>query len=98
MGQIALIVTVQVLVMALIMLGYPAALNRYVGELLGAGRSGEAHWLVNRVLCYAIPMSLAAFGILAAGSLVGGGPRRSVAPRRSRRRRSACCTRSRARS
>jgi O-antigen/teichoic acid export membrane protein len=74
MGQITLIVTVQVLVMSLIVLGYPTALSRYVGELLGAGRIGEAHWLVNRVLLYAAPMTLAAFGIVAAGSLVGGGP------------------------
>jgi O-antigen/teichoic acid export membrane protein len=74
MGQIALIVSVQVLVMALIMLGFPTALNRYVGELLGAGRSGEAHWLVNRVMRYTIPMSLAAFAIMAAGSLIASGP------------------------
>lgn len=74
MGQITLIVTVQVLVTTVIMLGFPTALNRYVGELLGAGRIGEAHWLVNRVLRYAIPMSLAAFGIVAAGSLLASGP------------------------
>jgi O-antigen/teichoic acid export membrane protein len=75
MGHVALIVTVQAVVTSLVLLGLPTALSRYVGGLFGAGRGGEARWLVDRVWRYALPGSLAAFTVLALSSRVDVGPR-----------------------
>lgn len=74
-GQIALIGTVQMVVTMLVLLGFPSALARYVGELTGARRGGEARWLVGWGWRIALPGSLLGFCVLAlAGTVLGAKP------------------------
>jgi O-antigen/teichoic acid export membrane protein len=74
-GQIAFIVSVQMTVTTIAVLGLPVALNRFVARLIGAGQEAQMRALVSWSWRVQSVLSLVAASVLVAIGLAGAEPR-----------------------